>query len=168
MTDSTDKNFNAQADFLAEVNYRLADKSDMFEVASVFRSARLDALPYLPNLHTPEEDRQFFSDTVFKSLRVHIAARQGRIVGFIAFNDETVDHLYLLPEAQGMGIGHQLLNIAKQCTERLQLWTFQRNERAKRFYAKNGFKSIKETDGNDNEEKEPDVLLEWTSAVPEE
>lgn len=160
MTENT-SDFDAPPVSPGEILFRRAERSDMIEVAAVFRKARLEALPYLPDLHTPEEDRQFFSNVVFNHQRIHIAERDEVIIGFIAFNDDCIDHLYLLPEARGKGIGSQLLEIAKFRSERLQLWTFQRNENAKRFYAKNGFKIIRETDGADNEEKEPDVLLEW-------
>ena len=44
---------------------------------------------------------------------------------------------------------------------RVRLWTFQRNIRSRRFYALQGFCEIRLTDGRANEEKEPDVLLEW-------
>jgi putative acetyltransferase len=50
--------------------------------------------------------------------------------------------------------------------EELQLWTFARNEAARAFYAKRGFREIGQTDG-DNEEKEPDVLLRWMRSWPE-
>jgi RimJ/RimL family protein N-acetyltransferase len=43
----------------------------------------------------------------------------------------------------------------------LQLWVFQRNTRAIRFYEHNGFQKVKETDGALNEEKLPDAMFEW-------
>jgi hypothetical protein len=42
--------------------------------------------------------------------------------------------------------------------DRLQLWTFQRNAPARRFYEASGFTLIQETDGARNEENEPDAL----------
>jgi putative acetyltransferase len=44
--------------------------------------------------------------------------------------------------------------------DRLSLWTFQANEGARRFYAREGFAEVRMTEG-DNEEGLPDVLLEW-------
>jgi putative acetyltransferase len=41
------------------------------------------------------------------------------------------------------------------------LWTFQRNKRARSFYENHGFVAISETDGSRNEEKEPDVMYSW-------
>jgi hypothetical protein len=45
------------------------------------------------------------------------------------------------------------------------LWTFQRNAPARRFYEKEGFVAVRETDGSGNEEREPDVLYLWKRAV---
>jgi len=44
----------------------------------------------------------------------------------------------------------------------LQLWAFRRNESAIAFYLRKGFAPVRETDGSDNEEREPDVLLAWS------
>ena len=60
-----------------------------------------------------------------------------------------------------MGLGTRLLAAARQrCPDGFQLWTFQRNTAAQRFYATNGLYEIRRTDG-DNEEGLPDILLEW-------
>jgi GNAT superfamily N-acetyltransferase len=68
----------------------------------------------------------------------------------------------VLPSHQGRGAGTELLQIAKSAFERLQLWTFQRNAQARRFYEARGFVLIQETDGARNEEREPDALYLWT------
>jgi GNAT superfamily N-acetyltransferase len=41
--------------------------------------------------------------------------------------------MYVLPGAQGHGVGTELLEVARNSFDRLQLWTFQRNVRARRF-----------------------------------
>jgi len=64
--------------------------------------------------------------------------------------------------AQGQGVGTSLLEIAQASHGLLQLWTFQRNAAARRFYEGRGFGLVRETDGSRNEEKEPDALYLWT------
>jgi hypothetical protein len=54
------------------------------------------------------------------------------------------------------------LQVAQDAFERLQLWTFQRNAQARRFYEARGFALAQETDGARNQEKEPDALYLWT------
>jgi hypothetical protein len=43
----------------------------------------------------------------------------------------------------------------------LELWCFQANARARRFYEARGFRPIRFTDGDGNEEKTPDVRYRW-------
>jgi GNAT superfamily N-acetyltransferase len=49
--------------------------------------------------------------------------------------------------------------------EALELWCFQANSRACRFYEARGFRAIRFTDGADNEEKTPDVRYRWERAA---
>jgi putative acetyltransferase len=84
------------------------------------------------------------------------------MIGIIAFRADWIDQLYVLPRAQRRGVGTQLLQIAQTRFPRLQLWTFQRNAPARRFYERRGFVLVEETDGAGNEEKEPDALYLWT------
>ena len=41
---------------------------------------------------------------------------------------------------------------------------FQKNEGARRFYERHGFRLVRLTDGDGNMEKEPDALYEWRPA----
>ena len=142
---------------------RLALK-DMDAAAAVHRAAFDRALPWLAGLHTPAEDRAFYRTKVFGSCAVWGAGRQGDLIGIIAFRRDWIDQLYVLPEAQRQGIGSSLLKIAQKSFPMLNLWTFQRNLPARRFYEANGFIAVRETDGSGNEEKEPDVLYRWKRA----
>ena len=46
----------------------------------------------------------------------------------------------------------------------LQLWVFQKNTGAIRFYERHGFRLVKLTDGAENMEREPDALYAWPGA----
>lgn len=134
---------------------------DMDAAALVHRASFDSALPRLTGLHTPAEDRAFYRSHVFESCEVWGAEREGMLIGVIAFRQDWVDQLYVLPDAQGQGTGSALLKIAKAAHPVLQLWCFQRNARARRFYEFHGFRALRETDGSGNEEREPDVLYRW-------
>nr|WP_245432716.1 GNAT family N-acetyltransferase [Mesorhizobium loti] len=132
----------------------------MARVAVVLRQSFDERLPWLAGLHTPEEDRHFFCNHVYGTCEIW-GAIDGEIVGFIAFREGWVDQLYILPAYQKRGIGAALLEMAKAAWPKLQLWTFQKNMIARRFYEKHGFAAVQETDGRDNEEREPDILYQW-------
>lgn len=44
------------------------------------------------------------------------------------------------------------------------LWTFQVNERARRFYERNGFLAVQFGDEANNQERQLDVQYEWKQA----
>jgi len=75
-----------------------------------------------------------------------------------------IDYQATSTRRHGRGVGSELLQVAKRACERLQLWTFQRNLKARRFYEARGFALVEETDGAGNEEKEPDARYLWTRA----
>ncbi|MEJ0074726.1 MAG: GNAT family N-acetyltransferase [Alphaproteobacteria bacterium] len=132
-------------------------------MATLFRAVQRACLPYLPDLHTAEEDIGFFRDHVFVECEVWVA--QGDAIdGFIAFRPGWVDHLYVRPDCQRRGLGKVLLAVAMKNNASLRLWVFQRNTPAIRFYGSRGFREIERTDGSRNEEREPDVLMEWTGS----
>ncbi|TFV45866.1 GNAT family N-acetyltransferase [Bradyrhizobium niftali] len=138
--------------------------TNMGAAAQVHRIAFDQAMPRLVGLHTPEEDRWFYREHVFKTCRVWGRFDQDALSGLIAFRDGWVEQLYVLPAAQGRGVGTELLDVAKRACERLELWTFQCNERARRFYEARGFALVEQTDGARNEEKEPDARYVWARA----
>jgi GNAT superfamily N-acetyltransferase len=134
------------------------DESDA--VAALFRLSKQTAMPYLTNLHTPDEDVVYFG-ALIQFGELWVAEAGGVLVGFCVFNMGEVDHLFVHPAHQRTGIGSALLRKAKDAFDKLELWTFQRNEIAIRFYEHHGFSVVERTDGRDNEEREPDVRLAW-------
>ena len=146
------------------LSIRQLELADMDAAAGVHRAAFDHALPWLTGLHTPDEDRWFYRERVFTECHVHGAFEGGALAAIIAFRSDWIDQLYVLPEVQGRGVGSELLQVAKRACERLQLWTFQRNLSARRFYEARGFALVEETDGANNEEKEPDARYLWTRA----
>ena len=143
---------------------RKLDLADMDAAAVMRRTAFEHALPWLAGLHTPEEDRQFFRTRLFRACEVWGAADGAELAGIIAFREGWIDQLYVLPTTQRCGIGTELLGVAKSKFARLQLWTFQRNAQARRFYEARGFVLVEETDGSRNEEREPDARYLWSRA----
>lgn len=136
--------------------------ADMDAAARVHRAAFDHALPWLAGLHTPQEDQWFYRERVFATCELWGAFEDTKLAGLIAFREDWIDQLYVLPNAQRRRIGSQLLQKAKDTFARLHLWTFQRNQPARRFYQARGFVLVRETDGDGNEEREPDALYLWT------
>lgn len=146
---------------MSSFRLRPALPSDMRAVARLHRRVRLACLPYLPELHTPEDDVAFFQGLVFPRSAIWLAEAGQDLIGFGALARDWLDHLYVDPSWHGRGVGTALLDAAKACSAELNLWTFQRNEQARRFYESKGFVPMILTDGSGNEENEPDVHYRW-------
>lgn len=148
---------------MCDVTVRRARADESDAVAALCRLSRETAMPYLPPLHTLDEDRAFFRDRVFRDCEVWVAERAGTLAGACAFRPGWVDQLYVHPAHQRTGVGAALLGEAQRANAELRLWAFQRNANARRFYEARGFVCVKTTEG-DNEEREPDALYAWSSA----
>jgi ribosomal protein S18 acetylase RimI-like enzyme len=151
---------------------RRAEPEDADTLAVILRSAMRAAMPSLPELRTPTEDRWFLREVVLPNTEVWVAELDGHVVGFTALGsrDEVafMEHIYVAPEYQARGIGSELMNRAKERRPTgFRLWVFQVNEGARGFYEHHGFRLVELTDGSGNEEKEPDALYEWSGASTE-
>lgn len=141
---------------------RPAEIAECDVIARIFRDTRKISLPFLPVLHTAEEDRAFIRGKLFPDCEIWVAEKN-EIVGFIAIGFFRVEHLYIHPEFQRRGIGTALLTKAMEKYPELSLATFQKNQAAIAFYESRGFTLARQTDGGLNEEKEPDAWYVWNS-----
>jgi putative acetyltransferase len=142
---------------------RRATLEDADTLAEVFRSS-YRTLTFLPILHTPEEDRAHFRKVIHDQ-DVWVADEDGEIAGLIALEGDSGTFFYVSPEAQGRGIGTALFDhVCRERPDGFEFWVFQANEKARRFYEKRGCVPVRFTEGEGNEEKEPDVLYRWTSS----
>ncbi len=143
---------------------RRARVADADAIADVY-SASFRLLTFLPMLHTAAEYRSFIANVILRDCEVIVAEDNSGIVSLLALKGEEV-RLYTRPDRIGRGAGTQLIEAAKQSgISALELWCFQANARARRFYEARGFRAVRFTDGADNEEKTPDVRYRWELAV---
>lgn len=143
------------------VRMRAATAQDAAAIAKLHREARETAMPWLPDLHTRDEDLAFFRDAVLAEDEVFVLADDARLVAFIALKPGWIDHLAVSPRAWRQGLGRRLVRFAKTRSPQLDLWTFQRNAPARALYASEDFAEVELTDGAANEECEPDVRCRW-------
>jgi|SRR6056297_108392 len=138
-----------------------ASIADAETIATIHVAARQRAMPWLPALHTTDQVRLYFETMVLPIEKVLVAREGLQNVGFISVNQGWLNHLYITPDHWGVGLGAKLLDAARADADYLQLWVFQRNTSARRFYSRRGFCEREVTDGQENEEKEPDIRMDW-------
>ncbi len=140
---------------------RPAESSDTDPIAEVFVTS-FRGLTFLPTIHSDDEIRSWIRDEMVPAHEVWVTDVDDQVVGFAALHGDLLGHLYVHPDAQGRGIGSELLDVVKRERPRgFRFWVFQRNTRARRFYERHGCRLVELTDGSGNEEREPDALYEW-------
>jgi GNAT superfamily N-acetyltransferase len=138
---------------------RRATPDDAPAISDVFVRAR-DEMTYLPRI--PEHVQPYLGGRFLERAELWVFEEQGRILGFAGVSGGELTHLYTDPPAQKRGVGRTLLDHVKTLQpDGLELWVFQKNEGARRFYERHGFQLVRLTDGAGNMEQEPDALYEW-------
>jgi GNAT superfamily N-acetyltransferase len=141
---------------------RPAAPGDAAAVAGVWLRSFAAALPTVRRAHSDDQVRGWIRDVLLPRHDVWVAEAGGAVVGLLALSEGWLDQLYLEPGRRGRGIGDRFVALAKERQPAgLQLWTFQVNEPARRFYERHGFVAVERTDGSRNEEREPDVRYVW-------
>ncbi|MGH6838652.1 MAG: GNAT family N-acetyltransferase [Methylocella sp.] len=113
-----------------------------------------------PPAHLREEVLDFYTRKIFGICALLVADVSGTVVGYTGFRKDWIEHLRVRSQYHRLGIGKALLNYAKEIHPYLQLWCFQHIP-ARNFYKSQGFLEVEFTDGAENDEKLPDVRMEW-------
>jgi GNAT superfamily N-acetyltransferase len=133
--------------------------SDASEVASFYVDIMLDTVP---TIHPVPEVIDHLTKVMFPRGTSHVWEEDGVVLAWLDVGDGWVNQLICRRSSTGLGIGKQLLDFAKSVSpDGLQLYTFQVNAGARRFYIREGFKEVELGDGSGNEERQPDVRMEW-------
>ena len=139
---------------------RTANEDDLDALAAIFLAARAQ-MTYLP-VETLARVQPWLRDHVLPDCEVFVALAAENPVAFMALEDDSIEHLYVRPGQQSRGIGGRLLELAKeQRPQGLDLYVFEPNLDAIRFYERYGFTTAERSDGSRNEEKVPDRRITW-------
>ncbi|MFI1720201.1 GNAT family N-acetyltransferase [Streptomyces sp. NPDC020489] len=143
------------------ITLRRAAAPDATAAADVWLRSFAAALPTVVRPRSDDEVRDYFRHVVVPLRETWVAEADG-IVGVMVLDGDLLSQLYLAPDWRGRGVGDRFVELAKERSPRgLHLWTFQVNKPAHRFYERHGFVAVEHTDGNGNEEGEPDVRYVW-------
>lgn len=138
---------------------RAARSTDAGSVGAIL-SEFAQTTDWMPNLHTGAEDIAH-AGVMIESGWVTVLEDNNMVVGFAACNGSDLDALYVAEFMRGQGLGTALLSHLKAQQDWLDLWTFQANEGAQKFYLRHDFQEVERTDGATTEEKLPDIRYRW-------
>ena len=136
-------------------------------LTQIWRTSMQAAIGIAP-IHEFESQAYFLSDILTKTYQIKVALIGDEPAGFIAFNEDEINQLYIHQDHQGQGIGRALIDEAKSYAVAarglhagLSVRTFDVNQGARAFYQALGFE---ERAGNtNNEEGLLDLELIWSA-----
>ncbi len=119
------------------------ESSDMNDVLDIWLEASIKAHDFV--------DREFWQSKIDDMRQMYIPASDtyvfsdnGTIKGFFSLCGDTLAAVFVSPDAQGKGIGQQLVAKAKSLRKKLNLTVYRENHKSIEFYKKCGFTIIKE------------------------
>jgi len=126
-------------------NVRQATPADIARVAEIeIFNYRLNFYPiflcdefYFQDKQVPKEMKRY--ETEEGLLENTFVYDDGVVKGFIQLDGTKVAKLFVEPVLQGNGIGAKLLEYAVAEKKANHLWALEKNEKAIRFYMRNGF-----------------------------
>lgn len=147
-------------------NITLIEYDDKYarEAVAMWRASKERALG-VKDIHSFDDHLSFLRTKLVNNSMVYLAIHQpsDSVAGIMAIDGTELTQLYIHVDYQRLGIGTQLLNLAKQLsTGKLQLYTFDVYAGAQAFYEQHGFKIMGR--GYKNEENLPDIRYEWVES----
>lgn len=103
-------------------------------------------------------------DAVKRSLpsaRVYVYEEDHDILGFVGLMERTIAGIFVSQQVQSKGIGKQLLDRIKLEEERLSLQVYKENDKALRFYLREGFELVEER--MDEATGTIELCMNWTT-----
>ena len=90
---------------------------------------------------------------------IYVYKEKEEICGFIGLSNTYIAGIFVKKEKQSMGIGRKLIQYCKSKYPELMLSVYEKNERARAFYEREGFKIKKEEIDKTTNEKE--YVMVW-------
>lgn len=143
------------------VSMRSARSQDMAVCAAIVNDW-IDQTGWMPRVHSREDVVKHYEDDEKMKRNTIVAVDGARVRGFVTLTrDGFINALYVEAASRNQGIGGLLLQrVKRELSPQVNLYVFQANDKAQRFFARHGFVEINRTTG-DNEEDLPDTLMEW-------
>ena len=132
-------------------------EDDLSEVMQIWFHANLEAHPFVPEAYW----RAHFDEVAALIPRAEVTVYEeaGSLQGFIGVSGTYIAGLFVCRQARGQGVGKRLLDAVKAEKSSLTLHVYEKNERAVRFYRREGF--TVRTAEREESTGEPEFCMEW-------
>lgn len=149
------------------VSIRRATPGDAEGIGDVWLASWRATFDFPPG-HPDEAVRRWLADELVPRCETWVVVDGGgTVVAMMALSDAMIEQLYVAPAWIARGLGRRLVDLAKaRRPDGVDLYCFQVNDRARRFYEANGFVAVAFGDGSRNEEHQPDIRYAWRAPAP--
>ena len=138
---------------------RKLQKTDIDTVSQIWLDANRDAHDFIPAEYWENNFLPVKEMLLQAEVYVYTDECINETEGFIGLDQEYIAGIFVRKEARSEGIGKALLDFVKEKKQELTLNVYRKNERAVRFYEREGFYIIERTTDESTDEKE--YLMRW-------
>ena len=138
---------------------RKLQKTDIDTVSQIWLDANRDAHDFIPAEYWENNFLPVKKMLLQAEVYVYIDECKNEIEGFVGMDQEYIAGIFVRKEVRSEGIGKALLDFVKEKKQELTLNVYRKNERAVRFYEREGFQIIDRTVDKSTDEKE--YLMRW-------
>lgn len=138
---------------------RQAAPQDMDDIIKIWLDASKKAHHFIPGDYW--ESRQGEMRNVYLPMsESYVVEEEGHVQGFVSIVENDLAALFVSTSHQNHGYGRALLHYVMNLKDVLKLRVYEENQRAYRFYVKNGFEVLEETVDSRTGQKEQ--VLIWS------
>lgn len=131
---------------------RTLQNKDINEVARIWLDSNIQAHDFIPSQYWRDQ-YEMVKEEISK-VEVYVYEDNDKILGFVGLNDDYLAGIFICQDVQSKGIGKQLIDFVKGIKEQINLSVYQKNERAIKFYQREGFAIVSENIDCHTNEKE--------------
>ncbi|CAM3332546.1 N-acetyltransferase [Vagococcus fessus] len=130
---------------------------DLQSVVEIWLEANLEAHDFItPSYWIDNKDEV---KNALAQAEVYVYEKDTTVAGFVGLDGTYIAGIFVSPQHRSSGIGKALLDYIKDLKPDLTLGVYQKNERAIKFYKREGFAIKKEDLDKVNDEKE--YMMTW-------
>ncbi|KAG4092316.1 acyl-CoA N-acyltransferase [Neocallimastix lanati (nom. inval.)] len=132
-------------------------EEDMKEVMSIWLTSNISTHYYISESFW-KSNFDAVRDAIINA-ETYVYEDNKSIIGFIGLVDDYIAGLFIKEEYRSYGVGRKLLNFCKEQHDKLELKVYKKNEKAIKFYIREGFEKLNES--IDEMTKENEYYMMW-------
>ena len=137
-------------------------ESDLPLVMQIWLDSNIEAHSFIPAKYWMDNFEMV--KTVLPQAEIYVYENEStkQIDGFIGFNEDYIEGIFVESNRRSMGVGKQLLDYVKKIKTKVSLSVYRKNGRAVSFYQREHF--VIQSESIDPDTKEAELLMRWRSA----